>query len=91
MSERQSQGQGPDAPDVHCQDQKESGDAAQRRRSHRGNTHRAKRGGALEGQIEELRLPVDGGYKFQTVRGMSVIVPDRTMTMEAIAEFLTED
>ena len=44
-----------------------------------------------DAEIEELRLPVDGGYKFQTVRGMSVIVPDRTMTMEAIAEFLTED
>ena len=34
---------------------------------------------------------MDGGYKFQTVRGMSVIVPDRTMTMEAIADFLNED
>ena len=44
-----------------------------------------------DAEIKELRLPVDGGYKFQTVRGMSVIVPDRTMTMEAIAEFLTED
>ena len=43
-----------------------------------------------DAEIEELRLPVDGGYKFQTVRGMSVIVPDRTMTMEAIAEFLNE-
>ena len=44
-----------------------------------------------DAEIEELRLPVDGGYKFQTVRGMSVIVPDRTMTMEAIADFLNED
>ena len=43
-----------------------------------------------DAEIEELRLPVDGGYKFQTVRGMSVIVPDRTMTMEAIANFLNE-
>ena len=43
-----------------------------------------------DAEIEELRLPVDGGYKFQTVRGMSVIVPDRTMTMEAIADFLNE-
>ena len=44
-----------------------------------------------DAEIEELRLPVDGGYKFQTVRGMSVIVPNRTMTMEAIADFLNED
>ena len=44
-----------------------------------------------DAEIKELRLPVDGGYKFQTVRGMSVIVPDRTMTMEAIADFLNED
>ena len=44
-----------------------------------------------DAEIEELRLPVDGGYKFQTVRGMSVIVPDRTKTMEAIASFLTEE
>ena len=39
--------------------------------------------------IAELRIPVDNGYSFQTVRGMSVIVPDRTKTMEAIADFLT--
>ena len=42
-----------------------------------------------DAEIEELRIPVDNGYKFQTVRGMSVIVPDRTKTMEAIADFLT--
>ena len=41
--------------------------------------------------VEELRIPVDNGYSFQTVRGMSVIVPDRTKTMEAIAAFLTEE
>ena len=43
-----------------------------------------------DAEIEELRIPVDNGYKFQTVRGMSVIVPDRTKTMEAIAAFLNE-
>ncbi len=42
-------------------------------------------------EFEELRIPVDNGYSFQTVRGMSVIVPDRTKTMEAIAAFLTEE
>ena len=44
-----------------------------------------------DAEIEELRIPVDNGYQFQTVRGMSVIVPDRTKTMEAIASFLTEE
>ncbi|HIS02853.1 MAG TPA: LCP family protein [Candidatus Pullichristensenella avicola] len=43
-----------------------------------------------DAEIEELRIPVDNGYQFQTVRGMSVIVPDRTKTMEAIAAFLTD-
>ena len=43
-----------------------------------------------DAEIEELRIPLDNGYKFQTVRGMSVIVPDRTKTMEAIAAFLNE-
>ena len=43
-----------------------------------------------DAEIEELRIPVDNGYKFQTVRGMSVIVPDRTKTMEAIAAVLNE-
>ena len=44
-----------------------------------------------DAEFEELRIPVDNGYQFQTVRGMSVIVPDRTKTMEAIAAFLTEE
>ena len=43
-----------------------------------------------DAEFEELRIPVDNGYSFQTVRGMSVIVPDRTKTMEAIAAFLNE-
>ena len=42
-----------------------------------------------DASIAELRIPVDNGYSFQTVRGMSVIVPNRTKTMEAIADFLT--
>ena len=44
-----------------------------------------------DAEIEELRIPLDNAYQFQTVRGMSVIVPDRTKTMEAIASFLTEE
>ena len=42
-----------------------------------------------DASIAELRIPVDNGYSFQTGRGMSVIVPNRTKTMEAIADFLT--
>ena len=38
--------------------------------------------------IEELRLPVDGGYKSSTISGMSVLVPDREENMKALMEFL---
>jgi len=39
-------------------------------------------------EIEELRLPIDGGYKSQTVSGMSVLVPDREKNMKALMDFL---
>lgn len=39
-------------------------------------------------EIKELRLPIDGGYKSQTVSGMSVLVPDREKNMRALMEFL---
>lgn len=39
-------------------------------------------------QIEELRLPVDGGYTGGTVSGMSVLLPDRETNMTALMEFL---
>ncbi len=39
-------------------------------------------------EIQELRLPIDGGYKSQTVSGMSVLVPDREKNMRALMEFL---
>ncbi|MBQ4088263.1 MAG: LCP family protein [Clostridia bacterium] len=38
--------------------------------------------------IEELRLPVDGGYKSATISGMSVLVPDREKNMKALMDFL---
>ena len=41
-------------------------------------------------QLRQLRVPVDGGYKNQTVAGMAVLVPDRTKNKRAISEFLTE-
>lgn len=44
-----------------------------------------------DAEIVELRIPLNNGYKSQTVSGMSVLVPDRTKTMTAIAEFLMED
>lgn len=43
-----------------------------------------------DAQISELRLPIDGGYKSQTVAGMSVLVPNREKNMAAVMEFLEE-
>lgn len=43
-----------------------------------------------DAEIEELRLPVDGAYKHQTVAGMSVIVPDREKNVAAVLEFLED-
>lgn len=43
-----------------------------------------------DAEIEEFRLPVDGGYKSRTISGMSVLVPDRTKNMDALMEFLEE-
>lgn len=41
-----------------------------------------------EAQIEELRLPVDGGYTSKTISGMSVLVPDREANVQALMDFL---
>ena len=41
-----------------------------------------------EAQIEELRLPIDGGYTSKTISGMSVLVPDREANMQALMDFL---
>ena len=44
-----------------------------------------------DAEFEQLRIPLDNGYKSQKVNGMAVLVPNRTKTMKAISEFLTED
>jgi len=41
-----------------------------------------------DAEIEELRLPIDGGYYSDTVSGMSVLVPYREKNMEALMQFL---
>lgn len=43
-----------------------------------------------ENNIEEMRIPIDKGYESKTISGMSVLVPDRTKTKKAIANFLTK-
>lgn len=40
--------------------------------------------------IEQLRIPVDGAYKNQTVSGMAVLMPDRDKNIAAINEFFAE-
>ncbi len=41
-----------------------------------------------DAEIRQLRLPVDGAYKAETVSGMSVLVPDRKKNAKALADFL---
>lgn len=41
-----------------------------------------------DAEIRELQIPVSGGYKSQTVSGMSVLVPNRQKNANALAEFL---
>ena len=41
-----------------------------------------------DAEINELRLPIDGGFYSDTVAGMSVLVPYREKNMEALMEFL---
>jgi LCP family protein required for cell wall assembly len=43
-----------------------------------------------DAQIDEMRLPIDGGYKSRTISGMAVLVPDRTKNMDALMKFLEE-
>lgn len=43
-----------------------------------------------DAEIRELQIPISGGYKSQTVSGMSVLVPDRQKNANALAEFLKE-
>ena len=41
-----------------------------------------------DAEIRELQIPVSGGYKSQTVSGMSVLVSNRQKNANALAEFL---
>lgn len=41
-----------------------------------------------DAEIRELQIPVSGGYKSQTVSGMSVLVPNRQKNANVLAEFL---
>lgn len=43
-----------------------------------------------DAQIEEMRLPIDGGYTSKTVSGMSVLVPDREANIQALMDFLED-
>ncbi len=43
-----------------------------------------------DAEIRELQIPISGGYKSQTISGMSVLVPDRQKNADALAEFLKE-
>ena len=41
-----------------------------------------------DAEIQEMRLPIDGGYQSKTIAGMSVLVPNREKNMQALLEFL---
>lgn len=43
-----------------------------------------------DAEIQEMRLPIDGGYQSKTIAGMSVLVPNREKNMQALLEFLGE-
>ena len=43
-----------------------------------------------DAEIQEMRLPIDGGYPSKTIAGMSVLVPTREKNMQALLEFLGE-
>lgn len=40
-----------------------------------------------DAEVQQLRIPIDGGYSNKTVSGMAVLVPDRVKNKEALAEF----
>lgn len=41
-----------------------------------------------DAEIQEFRIPIDGGSTSKTVSGMSVLVPDRTKNANALKKFL---
>ena len=42
-----------------------------------------------DAEFEQMRIPIDGAYTNEKVSGMAVLVPNRTKTKQAIADFLT--
>ena len=42
-----------------------------------------------DAEFEQMRIPIDGAYSSKVVSGMAVLVPNRTKTKQAIADFLT--
>ena len=41
-----------------------------------------------DSNVEQLRIPVDGGYTSKTISGMAVLVPNRSKNVSAITKFL---
>ena len=39
-------------------------------------------------EVNQLRIPVDGGYTSKTISGMAVLVPDRARNVKALTNFL---
>lgn len=44
-----------------------------------------------EGELKELRIPIDKSYTAQTISGMSVYVPNRAKNKKALADFLLSE
>ena len=45
----------------------------------------------LDGEIKELKIPVDGAYRSDTIHGMAVYVPNRTKNQKAVVDFILEE
>ena len=45
----------------------------------------------LDGEIKELKIPVEGAYKSKKISGMAVYVPDRTKNQKAVVDFILEN
>ncbi len=44
-----------------------------------------------DAEVQQLRIPIDGGYQSKTVSGMAVLVPNRSKNKKALTEFLLEE
>lgn len=41
-------------------------------------------------EIKQMQIPIDGGYSFKTISGMSVLVPDRQANVNALKKFMAQ-